>query len=119
MSWSLSEEKRFPKRVENPELVQLWNEMTSVRIIIHGEDLDDRLVQDLKWNTHEEKDENGRVYETMDFISLAEIAEQVKARGYDSTILVIAEDPMRGTIYRYGNYSDGEWCEVGWMCGYA
>ena len=113
------EEKHFPKRVEHPELVQLWDDMTSVRIIIYGEDYTDKLVQDLKWNTHDEKNEDGTVYETMDFISLAEIASQIKARGYDGTILVIAEDPMRGTVYRYGNYGDGGWDEVGWMCGYA
>ena len=118
-TFTLYEEKRFPKQVENPELVQFWNDMTSVRVIIHNDLYTDTLVQDLKWNTHELQNDDGQVYETMDFISLAEIAEQIEARGYDSSILVIAEDPMRGTVYRYGNYSDRCWEEVGWMCGYA
>lgn len=31
----------------------------------------------------------------------------------------ITESPFSGKIYQYGNYSDGEWWEIGSTGGYA
>lgn len=45
----------------------------------------------------------------------------LKAIGYDGdgSVLVILEDALHGTVYRYGNYLDKAWCEVGTTIGYA
>ena len=32
---------------------------------------------------------------------------------------LITESPFSGKIYQYGNYSDGEWWEIGSTGGYA
>lgn len=51
-------------------------------------------------------------------LSLEDIRKQVEAAHGKSLILVIAEYPLGGKVYQYGNYGDG-WCEVGKMHGYA
>ena len=43
----------------------------------------------------------------------------LKEKYGESLILVIAEYPLSGYIYRYGNYSDKEWMQVGTMNVYA
>lgn len=62
-----------------------------------------------------------------DFITLQEISDkwgttevefQGKKEKYRQLILVIAEAPLSGAIYRYGNHGD-YWELVGRMCGYA
>lgn len=52
-------------------------------------------------------------------LSLEDIRNQVEAVHGKSLILVIAVYPLGGKVYRYGNYEDCGWCEVGRMCGYA
>ena len=43
-----------------------------------------------------------------------------KENGYTiGTILVISESYMTGDIYRYGNYTDGEWWKIGKLEGFA
>ena len=49
-------------------------------------------------------------------LTLYEIASQLR----DAWIItVITESPFSGKIYQYGNYSDGEWWEIGSTGGYA
>ena len=49
-------------------------------------------------------------------LTLYEIASQLR----DARIItVITESPFSGKIYQYGNYSDGEWWEIGSTGGYA
>lgn len=48
-----------------------------------------------------------------------EIMKDACKKGYtDGTILVIAESPLDGKVYRYGNYGKW-WDEVGCTQGYA
>lgn len=59
-------------------------------------------------------------YENNAMITLDKCLEIAKENGYKiGTILVIAESYLNGKIYRYGNYSDNEWWEVGTMAGFA
>ena len=49
-------------------------------------------------------------------LTLYEIASQLR----DAWIItVITDSPFSGKIYQYGNYSDGEWWEIGSTGGYA
>lgn len=48
-------------------------------------------------------------------ITLSDISNQYPR----SSLLVIVETPLMGTIYRYGNYDNKNWYEVGTTCGYA
>lgn len=51
------------------------------------------------------------------FINALELAE---GYGYEKgVIIMICEDEMSGTVYKYGNYDDGLWYQVGTTCGYA
>ena len=51
-----------------------------------------------------------------DVLTLYEIASQLR----DAWIItVITDSPFSGKIYQYGNYSDGEWWEIGSTGGYA
>ena len=70
--------------------------------------LNDKVVNP-KWNrvTHDVG-----VDET---ITLDDIQRQFPYPG----LLVIAESPLSGAIYRWGNYSDMAWWQVGTMEGYA
>ena len=52
-----------------------------------------------------------------DIISLKIIEEQVMERYGDAIIVVIAEYPLNGDIYRFGNNMDGEWMRVGTIDG--
>ncbi len=50
-----------------------------------------------------------------------EVLQCAVENGYqkrDGTILVIAENPLSGKVYRYGNYGDF-WTEIGTTVGYA
>lgn len=49
-------------------------------------------------------------------LTLNEIASQLPEA---LLITVITHDPFSGKIYQYGNYSDGEWWEIGSTGGYA
>lgn len=53
------------------------------------------------------------------FITLKEIQEYCKSKGYDGTILVFNETPLEGKIYRYGNYRPKFWQLIGTTIGYA
>lgn len=48
-----------------------------------------------------------------------EVLQEAKRNGYNSgTIILIAESPLSGMIYQYGNYGD-YWAEHGTTMGYA
>ena len=48
-----------------------------------------------------------------------EVVEVARKNGYENgTILLIAESPLSGTVYRYGNYG-AYWVEIGSTMGYA
>ena len=52
-------------------------------------------------------------------ITLDMIREQIEDKHGKNLIVVIAEYPLRGNIYRYGSYADKCWVQVGETCGYA
>lgn len=52
-------------------------------------------------------------------LTLEDIKVQVEQQYGESLITVIAEYPLRGNVYRYGNYKDGRWSEIGTVSGYA
>lgn len=48
-----------------------------------------------------------------------EVLEVAKKNGFENgTILLVAESPLNGTVYRYGNYGD-YWAKIGETMGYA
>lgn len=52
-------------------------------------------------------------------LSLDDIRIQVEMQYKRVVITVIAEYPLRGTIYRYGNYDGADWVKIGTIDGYA
>lgn len=52
-------------------------------------------------------------------LSLEDIRIQVEQRYGKSLIMVIAEYPLRGSVYLYGNYEGAGWIEIGTLSGYA
>lgn len=62
------------------------------------------VVEDLTWNKGEFDD----------YITLKEIAEQVKF-----PVRVIMDYGLNGKIYEYNNYGDGKWYLYGITKGYA
>ena len=48
------------------------------------------------------------------------IDQLAKENGYTSgTIIVLSESYLDGEVYRYGNYLDDEWYEIGKLAGFA
>lgn len=48
-----------------------------------------------------------------------EVLEVARNNGFENgTILLVAESPLNGTVYRYGNYGD-YWVKIGETMGYA
>ena len=70
----------------------------------------DHIVLEPVWKKYEPDDS------PVEYLTLADISEQFQGH---SCIMVIAESPLRGSIYRYNNYGEKEWLEVGTTCGYA
>lgn len=53
-------------------------------------------------------------------LTFGDILEKCRDIGYEvGTILLITESYLDGAIYRYGNYGDDLWYEVGNMVGFA
>lgn len=52
-------------------------------------------------------------------LSLEDIRIQVEQKYGKSLITVIAEYPLSGDVYRYGNYEGAGWIQIGTVCGYA
>lgn len=68
------------------------------------------IKAELKWRTI---DEDGLKF---DILTLSEIVEQL---GSNQIITIINEKPLSGSVWQYGNYSDGSWREIGKLEGYA
>lgn len=58
--------------------------------------------------------------ENRDLLTFRQVIEM---SGFDPSdkkrIIIIAEDPLRGKVYDYGNYDDEEVREIGQTIGYA
>ena len=53
-------------------------------------------------------------------LTLKDCVNEAKEKGYkNGTILVISESYLSGEIYRYNNYNQKEWYQVGSMVGFA
>lgn len=52
------------------------------------------------------------------FVSLNDCLAELKC-GVDDAALVVIEDCFSGKVYRYNNYNDRNWYEVGETRGYA
>lgn len=85
----------------------------SVRIIVHKDEdsFEEVLVplDKLKWNGEDEEQ----------FLTLAEISDQLQRIGYGSPYYVWYELGLFGAIYLYGNYYPKEWAKHGTTKGYA
>ena len=106
--------------IDNPEKVALYDEMANIIVLVHDAENfpNEKVVKlnDLKWR----KDgiaENEFGEEFM-YITLADISNQITAKGYDGSIMVIHEKGLDGTIYRYGNHGD-YWEIVGQLAGWS
>lgn len=53
-------------------------------------------------------------------LKFAKVLEIAKSNGYaNGCILLICENHYEGYVYRYGNYTDGKWWQIGTTCGFA
>ena len=52
------------------------------------------------------------------FFSLNDCLEVIGYNG-EGSVLVVVEDYTDGKVFRYNNYSDKAWREVGTTCGFA
>lgn len=54
-------------------------------------------------------------------LTFGEVLDKCREAGWtgNGTILLILESYMSGKVYRYGNYNDEYWYEVGTMRGFA
>lgn len=82
----------FPKKIENPQEVCLYDMITVMRYYDQKVDVTYFVGDDLTLDNIEIKD--------ADFIT------------------VIAENPLRGEVYRYHSYGE-YWEQIGTVCGYA
>ena len=118
--WKESHNIGMLQAIDNPEKVALYDEMANIIVLVHDAENfpNEKVVKlnDLKWR----KDgiaENEFGEEFM-YITLADISNQITAKGYDGSIMVIYETGLDGTIYRYGNHGD-YWEIVGKLAGWA
>ena len=53
-------------------------------------------------------------------LNLNDCLNKAKENGYTTgTIIVLSESYLDGEVYRYGNYQDDEWYEIGKLAGFA
>lgn len=100
------------KAVDNPDEVILYDEMSSIIILVHDEQnpFEEKVFpkNTLKWCG----DETGM------HLTLGAISRQLTAIGVKGSIMVIYETGLDGTVYRYGNHGD-YWEIVGQLAGWA
>lgn len=77
-------------------------------IIIHN-DRNKRKLFFPVWTSSENGDET---------LTLDSIRKQVEDKYGKSLIVVMAESPLDGCVYRYSSYGDF-WVQIGTLCGYA
>lgn len=60
-------------------------------------------------------------YEYGKLLTFQNVLDECRNNGYTGkgTVLLICESFLDGKIYRYGNYGDDKWYEVGTMVGFA
>lgn len=96
----------------NGKEIQFWADIDGVIIIgmVEDESGPRHVTLEAQWKT----DNPGtQEHET---ITLEDIALQFPDNG---CLTVLAESPLEGHIYRYNNYGNKEWLEIGTTCGYA
>lgn len=118
--WKESHNIGMLQQIDNPEKVALYDEMANIIILVHdAENFPNEKViklNDLKWRKDEYADKE--FDEEFMYITLADIWNQITAKGYGGSIMVIYEKGLDGTIYRYGNHGD-YWELVGQLAGWA
>ena len=100
------------KSIENPDEIKFYRMGgASLRIIVspYQNGMPEDVLFIPEWRENE-RDE---------ILNLQDIYEQVRKKYGESLILTIVEYPTSGYIYRYGNYSDKKWMQVGTMNGYV
>lgn len=97
------------KSIENPEDVKCYMIIANIIVIVSPDDTESPF--NVIFNPILEQND--------EILNLDDIFHQVNNIYKAATILVIAEYPLRGNIYRYGNYEEAGWIEVGTMEGYA
>lgn len=118
--WKESHNIGMLQAIDNPEKVALYDEMANIIVLVHDAENfpNEKVVKlnDLKWRKDgiAEKEFG----EEFMYITLADISNQITAKGYDGSIMVIYEKGLDGTIYRYGNHGD-YWEIVGQLAGWA
>lgn len=70
-----------------------------------------------KWNVAENESEF--MGETVYRLTLGELKEQLIKAGFKGFITLFVNRPTDGVIYQIGNYSDGEWYELGTLKGFC
>ena len=54
------------------------------------------------------------------YLDFQEALDIAKRNGYtEGVILLICEEALKGSVYRYNNYCDGRWHQTGATYGYA
>ena len=104
------------ERIDKPEefVISEFDGVCSAGVYVGSMDSLKCVTRKLKW--HEEKDANYDEGINVPTLTLKEISEQLDRY---VLITVIVEGPMYGEIYRYGNYSGGDWWKIGTLDGYA
>ena len=100
------------KSIDNPDEIKFYRMGgASLRIIVspYKNEMPEDILFIPEWRETEEDE----------ILNFQDIYEQIKEKYGESLILVIAEYPLSGYIYRYGNYFDKKWMQVGKMDGYA
>lgn len=118
--WKESHNYGMLKLIDNPEKVTLYDEMASIIILVRDAENfpNEKVVKlnELKWRKDEFADKE--FGEEFMYITLADISNQITAKGYDHSIMVIYETGLDGTIYRYGNHGEC-WEIVGQLVGWS
>lgn len=70
-----------------------------------------------KWNVSEEASEF--MGETIYLLTLGELKEQLATAGFKGIVTLFVNEATSGKIYQIGNYSDGEWFEIGNLRGFC
>ena len=106
------------KEIENPSEVVIcrFDGVDAAGVYVGTMDNLQCVNDELNWR--EDKSAGDVAFGPYYVLTLDEIAEQLEWKTY-SMITVIVEGPMSGAIYRYGNYSDKQWWQVGDLDGYA
>lgn len=93
--------------MENIDQIKIYLESGFIRIIVREQMIP---LTALKWND---------VYDCGGWLSLGEIASQLKNLGHQDVYYVWQDTPLQGRIYQYGNYDPESWIVYGRTQGFA